>query len=117
MLRYASRRFLDASPGRARDGIVVAAAASRALVARRALSMDGAALQANPSGLSSRRSWVAHEPSSDFPLQNIPFGVFSCARDGRGARCASAIGEQIVDLAALARHGLLDGLPFDAKAT
>jgi len=54
-----------------------------------------------------QRSWVAgaNEPSGDFPLANLPYGVFAVA--GRPARCGVAIGTMVVDLAALARAGLL----------
>ena len=57
------------------------------------------------------KSWVpgANDPHTDFPIQNLPFGVFSvsAAADGRGRRVGVAIGEHIVDLAMLARAGLL----------
>jgi len=61
-----------------------------------------------------QRSWVEHDESCLFPVQNIPFGVFSCAANG--PRCATAIGNNAVDLAALADAGLLAGLPFNASA-
>ncbi|WP_246791788.1 fumarylacetoacetase [Burkholderia perseverans] len=53
-----------------------------------------------------RRSWIesANHADTDFPIQNLPFG--SVERDGR-ARAAVAIGEQLVDLSALAASGLL----------
>jgi len=50
-------------------------------------------------------SWVAVSPRSDFPIQNLPFGVF--ARNGR-ARIGVAIGEQILDLSETAEAGFLD---------
>lgn len=59
-------------------------------------------------------SWVSHAPESDFPLANLPFGVFADAH--AGPRCASAIGGYAVDLAALADAGLMSGLPFDSRA-
>src|SRR5260370_33638633 len=50
-----------------------------------------------------RRSFVesANLPGSDFPIQNLPFGVF---RLGPGAqpRVGVAIGDQIVDVSAAA---------------
>lgn len=61
-----------------------------------------------------KKSWVNHGPECDFPVQNLPFGVFSSTSGG--ARCATAIGSNAVDLAALADAGLLAGLPFDASA-
>jgi fumarylacetoacetase len=56
-----------------------------------------------------RRSWVdtANNPAADFPIQNLPFGVFR-RRDGSdAARVGVAIGDQIVDVAASARAGFL----------
>jgi len=53
-----------------------------------------------------RRSWLpsANDPDGDFPIQNLPFGLFR--RDGR-ARGGVALGDQIIDLAALVDTGLL----------
>lgn len=54
------------------------------------------------------RSWVAsaNDPTGDFPIQNLPFGVFAeCA----GSRIGTAIGESVLNLAACAEAGLLDG--------
>ena len=47
-------------------------------------------------------SWVhsARDPACDFPLQNLPFGVFSTAADPM-PRVGVAIGDLIVDLATL----------------
>ena len=53
-------------------------------------------------------SWVEVLADSDFPIQNLPFGIFS-ARD-RSARVGVAIGEQILDLQSVSEMGLLDGL-------
>ena len=53
-------------------------------------------------------SWVEVPADSDFPIQNLPFGIFS-ARD-RSARVGVAIGEQILDLQSVSEMGLLDGL-------
>ncbi|WP_207101092.1 fumarylacetoacetase [Paracoccus shandongensis] len=54
------------------------------------------------------RSWVdsANDPNGAFPLNNLPYGVFSVG--GGGPRCGAAIGEMIVDLAACEARGLLD---------
>lgn len=51
-------------------------------------------------------SWVAVPAGNDFPIQNLPLGIFSTA--GSPPRAGVAIGEQIVDLAGLAAAGLLD---------
>ncbi|MFP5230282.1 MAG: fumarylacetoacetase [Acidobacteriota bacterium] len=44
-----------------------------------------------------KRSWVesANDPGTDFPLENLPFGVFD---DGAGGRPGLAIGDKILDL-------------------
>ncbi|MBW7928676.1 MAG: fumarylacetoacetase, partial [Fimbriimonadaceae bacterium] len=54
------------------------------------------------------RSWVPVAPESHFPIQNLPYGIFS-KRDGRPARVGVAIGEFILDTGLLHDAGLLDG--------
>ncbi|WP_164707905.1 fumarylacetoacetase [Paraburkholderia phosphatilytica] len=56
----------------------------------------------------SRRSWIdaANDPACDFPIQNLPFGIFSHPGNTT-PRVGVAIGDQIVDLAALSDAGLL----------
>lgn len=44
----------------------------------------------------SRTSWLDVPDASDFPIQNLPYGVFS---DADGVRCGVAIGEAVFDLA------------------
>jgi fumarylacetoacetase len=65
------------------------------------------------------RSWVesANQAEADFPLNNLPCGVFSTA--GTGPRCGMAIGDFVLDLGGLEAagtvrlpYGLLLGLPF-----
>ena len=50
-----------------------------------------------------RRSWVgsANAAGGDFPIQNLPFGVFRAA--GAQPRCGVAIGDQVLDVAAFAK--------------
>ena len=56
----------------------------------------------------SRRSWVAGaDHSPDFPIQNLPLGIFS--PPGRKPRGGIAIGASILDLAALAESGAIQG--------
>ena len=59
----------------------------------------------------SLRSWVsaANEPDTDFPIQNLPFGVFR--RRGRkdSPDLCVAIGDRILNLAACGRAGLITG--------
>jgi fumarylacetoacetase len=52
-------------------------------------------------------SWVQVPDGSHFPIQNLPYGVF--ARQGEAPRVGVAIGDQVLDLAGLARAGLLAG--------
>ena len=50
-------------------------------------------------------SWVesANAPDCPFPLNNLPFGVFSA--EGREPSCCTAIGDFVLDLAQLERTG------------
>lgn len=59
------------------------------------------------------KSWVEVKKGSDFPIQNLPFGVFKTS--GTSARAGVAIGEHILDLSAVANAGLLNGINFDKK--
>eukprot|EP01064_Diplonema_japonicum_P029387 TRINITY_DN473_c0_g2_i1.p1 TRINITY_DN473_c0_g2~~TRINITY_DN473_c0_g2_i1.p1 ORF type:complete len:414 (+),score=108.67 TRINITY_DN473_c0_g2_i1:55-1296(+) len=52
-------------------------------------------------------SWISYEKDSHFPIQNIPFGVFQ-GPDGKG-RCATRIGDKVIDLKALADMGKFEG--------
>jgi fumarylacetoacetase len=63
-----------------------------------------------------RRSWVAsaNEPGCDFPIQNLPYCVFRPSA-GEGARIGVGIGDRVLDLAAAAERGLLDGLAPDTR--
>jgi fumarylacetoacetase len=53
------------------------------------------------------RSWVesANGGATDFPLENLPYGVFS-ARGG-APRCGVAIGDFVLDVAALESEGVI----------
>src|SRR3954465_13842571 len=52
-------------------------------------------------------SWASGaEPGSDFPVQNLPLGIFSTGDDQR--RAGVAIGDFILDLAAIADAGLIE---------
>jgi len=60
-----------------------------------------------------RRSWVASaQGHAEFPIQNLPFGVFS--PPGATPRCGVAIGEAILDLKVALDAGLFSG---DAQTT
>jgi fumarylacetoacetase len=62
-----------------------------------------------------RRSWVesANTPGADFPIQNLPFGMFD---DGKGARGGVALGDSIIDLSALLAAGLVSGPAAEAAS-
>jgi fumarylacetoacetase len=53
------------------------------------------------------RSFIAVDPGSDFPIQNLTYGVFS-ARDGLAPRIGVAIGEYVLDLWELEQDSRLD---------
>ncbi|HLG02733.1 MAG TPA: fumarylacetoacetase [Bacteroidia bacterium] len=57
------------------------------------------------------RSWIEVRAGSDFPIQNLPFGIFKTSQ--RGPRVGVAIGEYILDLAAVAEFGYFDALQID----
>jgi fumarylacetoacetase len=54
-------------------------------------------------------SWVetANDPATDFPIQNLPIGMFRRAGSHEGFRPGVAIGDQIVDLSAARQAGAL----------
>src|SRR3954470_7228586 len=55
----------------------------------------------------SLRSFIPVDPASDFPIQNLPYGVFS-ATDGLAPRVGVAIGDYVLDLWELEQDGRLD---------
>jgi fumarylacetoacetase len=64
-------------------------------------------------------SWVTSAADSPFPIQNLPYGTFR-TEDGP-TRIGVAIGDEVLDLAAIHRAGLFDNTPvageniFDRK--
>lgn len=52
------------------------------------------------------KSFIEVAQDSDFPIQNLPFGVFNTSKDGE-RRIGVALGEWVVDLAALEANGYL----------
>jgi fumarylacetoacetase len=65
-------------------------------------------LKANNPALS---SWIAVSADNDFPIQNLPFGVFKTS--DKSPRMATIIGDSIIDLYLLADYGYMNGLNFD----
>jgi fumarylacetoacetase len=64
------------------------------------------------------RSWVesANQKDTDFPIQNLPFGVFRKKDSAESSRIGVAIGNQILDLALCCEAGLLERLPEQLQA-
>lgn len=60
------------------------------------------------------KTWVDVPAASDFPIQNLPFGIFS-TRD-RAPRPGVRIGDHVVDLHVLADRGYLDDLGLERHA-
>lgn len=62
------------------------------------------------------RSWLesANRDGTPFPLQNLPFAVFRRAGTGEAFRGGVALGDQVIDLAALVQGGALSGLAEQA---
>lgn len=73
------------------------------------------ALSVNATHDPTLRSWVesAAAPGSDFPIQNLPFGVFRRAGSPEPFRCGVAIGDHILDLAAVHELRLVAGSDAD----
>ncbi|QWG23819.1 fumarylacetoacetase [Bradyrhizobium sediminis] len=64
----------------------------------------------------SLRSFIPVDPASDFPIQNLPYGVFS-TKAAPAPRVGVAIGDHVLDLAVLEGEGLIDLAPaFDVFA-
>jgi fumarylacetoacetase len=53
------------------------------------------------------RSWISVDQDCDFPIQNLPYGVFR--RPGGTPAVGVAIGDEVLDLAALHDAGLFTG--------
>ncbi len=64
-------------------------------------------IKANDSSL---KSWLEISRESDFPIQNLPFGIYSTKNKTK--RVGVAIGNQILDLSQLLKLGYLDSLSF-----
>ncbi len=52
------------------------------------------------------KSWIKVEKNSDFPIQNIPFGIFSPT--DKSPRPGTIIGNTVIDLSVLAEEGFFD---------
>lgn len=54
------------------------------------------------------KSWLPVPVGSDFPIQNLPFGIFQT--HDRTPRVATAIGDYVLDLFTLRKHGYFNGI-------
>jgi fumarylacetoacetase len=73
-------------------------------------------MEPNPTHDAARTSWLdsANTPGTDFPIQNLPFAVFRRAGSAEAFRGGVAIGDQVIDLAALSSSAALRGLAAQA---
>jgi len=64
----------------------------------------------------SARSWLdsANRDGTPFPLQNLPFGIFRRVGKAEPLRGGVALGDQVIDLGALAAVGVLSGLAAES---
>lgn len=60
---------------------------------------------------SNQSSWIEVPENSDFPLENIPFGI--CENRFGELRPATRIGDSVIDLSALCDYGYFDDLGLD----
>ena len=56
------------------------------------------------------KSWVNVPEGSDFPIQNLPFGIFKI--EDSSTRVGVRIGDHVLDLKEVYELGYLDHLPF-----
>jgi fumarylacetoacetase len=62
-------------------------------------------------------SWIdsANDPTSDFPIQNLPFGVFRRMDSGESPRIGMAIGDAILDVKRAVEASLLEQLAPETR--
>lgn len=65
----------------------------------------------NLKNINKAKSWIEVPENSDFPLQNIPFGII--APENKTPRPATRIGDTVIDLSELADFGFFDKLDID----
>lgn len=63
-----------------------------------------------------QRSFINYDADSNFPIQNLPYGVFS-PLEGGPKRVGVAIGDFVLDLAALEKLGFFNGLGLPSDRT
>lgn len=61
-----------------------------------------------------QKSFIEVSPDSHFPIQNLPYGIFS-TRDNPKKRVGVAIGEYVLDLPVVVEWGVFRHFPIDAE--
>lgn len=56
------------------------------------------------------RSFIDVDPKSHFPIQNLPYGIFRRKNSKETPRVGVAIGDYILDLSVLEKHGLFNNI-------
>ncbi|MGH7709165.1 MAG: fumarylacetoacetase, partial [Vulcanimicrobiaceae bacterium] len=102
-------RFAAGSGGYSRTGSAREALAARPSIDARMPKIEDADATTDPAA----RSWIGVAGDSDFPIQNLPYGIFARADDV--ATIGVAIGDRILDLCAVAAAGLLDDAVPEAR--
>ena len=76
-------------------------------------------IELNPTHNPALKSWVAsaNQTGCDFPIQNLPFGVFRRTGSSEAFRGGVAIGDQILDLSAAQQLGAFSDGAGDAART
>jgi len=59
------------------------------------------------------RSWIQVKKGSDFPIQNLPFGIFQA--QGKPPAAATRIGDTVIDLYALAKRCFMPQTKIDPE--
>lgn len=54
-------------------------------------------------------SWIEVDQNSDFPIQNLPFGVFKKKKNGFSGHIATRIGDTVIDLYLITINGFFEG--------
>tara|TARA_Y100000589_G_scaffold212859_1_gene200681 strand:- start:13350 stop:14615 length:1266 start_codon:yes stop_codon:yes gene_type:complete len=57
----------------------------------------------------SRQSWIKYDKTTDFPIQNIPFGTFKTKKENQ-IHCATIIGDTAISLTELENLGYFKGI-------
>jgi 2-keto-4-pentenoate hydratase/2-oxohepta-3-ene-1,7-dioic acid hydratase in catechol pathway len=116
LARPAARHRGDriASAATSRRPSAPAPSPSRSPTCERSRCCNDAEARRHPRPSAPQLRAVRNDEATDFPIQNLPLGVF---RRGDGApRIGSAIGDELIDLHACSERGLLRGLPAEVEA-